>query len=409
MKRLRIGFLPLLDASILIAAHERGFAEANDIALKLVREISWANVRDRISVGQFDAAHILAPLPIAQNLGLSPLNVPLIVPFALGLGGNAITMSLAVAGEMSRHADVARGDPRAAGSALHGVIKARRVSGAAPLTLAVVHDYSGHAYELRYWLAANGVMPNRDVALTIVPPTMMSDALASGAIDGYCVGEPWNSEAVSQGHGVIVTTKASIWRSSPEKVLGVRKTWAEQNAETLAKLLGALHQSAVWCSSPAHRDELASILARPEYLGIGEDIILRGLSGTVMTKPQDDFLLFTERAANFPWQSHALWFYSQIVRWKQAAHTEAHVRAAAATYRPDLYRQALGPLGVALPGASSKVEGALAGTTYMPASGGSIALGPDGFFDGISFDPAELSGYLALLAKNDALHNDRAE
>jgi two-component system, oxyanion-binding sensor len=409
MKELRIGFLPLLDASILIAAHERGFAEANGIALKLVREISWANMRDRISVGQFDAAHMLAPLPIAQNLGLSPLNVPLIVPFALGLGGNAITMSLAVAGEMSRHADVASGDPLAAGKALHDVIKARRVSGAAPLMLAVVHDYSGHAYELRYWLAANSMMPDRDVVLTIVPPTMMSDALASGAIDGYCVGEPWNSEAVALGHGVIVTTKASIWRSSPEKVLGVRKAWAEQNAEMLAKLLAALHRSAVWCSSPEHREELARILARPEYLGIGEDVILRGLSGTVMTKPQDDFLLFTERAANFPWQSHALWFYSQIVRWKQAAHTEAHVRAAAATYRPDIYRQALGPLGVALPGASSKVEGALRDTTYMPASGGSIALGPDGFFDGISFDPADLSGYLNTLAKNDAMHNDRAD
>jgi two-component system, oxyanion-binding sensor len=409
MRNLRIGFLPLLDASILIAAHELGFAEANDIALTLMREISWANVRDRISVGQFDAAHMLAPLPIAQNLGLSPLNVPLIVPFALGLGGNAITMSHAVARAMSRHADLDSGDPSAAGQALHAVIKARRASGAAPLTFAIVHDYSGHAYELRYWLAANGVMSDRDVAITIVPPTMMSDALASGAIDGFCVGEPWNSGAVALGHGVIVTTKAAIWRSSPEKVLGVRNAWAEQNAETLAKLLAALHQSAVWCSSPLHREELARILARPDYLGIREDIVFHGLSGTLTAKPQDDFLLFSERAANFPWQSHALWFYSQIVRWKQAAHTEANVRAAAATYRPDLYRQALGPLGVALPGASAKVEGALKETTYMLASGGSIALGPDGFLDGISFDPADLSGYLTALAKNDAMHNHRAE
>jgi two-component system, oxyanion-binding sensor len=409
MKTLRVGFLPLVDASILIVAHEKGFAEANDITMTLVRETSWANVRDRISVGQFDAAHMLAPLPIAQNLGLSPLNVPLIVPFALGLGGNAITMSRVVAEEMSCHADLAAGEPHTAGKALHAVIKARRALGLAPLTLAVVHVYSGHAYELRYWLAANGIMPDRDVTVTIVPPIMMSDALASGAIDGFCVGEPWNSAAAILGHGVIVTTKAAIWRSSPEKVLGVRKVWAEQNTETLIKLLMALHQSAVWCSKPAHREELASILARRGYLAIGADVILRGLTGAVGAKPQSDFLLFTERAANFPWQSHALWFYSQMVRWQQVAHTGALAQVAATTYRPDLYRQALGSLGVALPGASSKVEGALEDTTYVPASGGSIALGPDGFFDGISFDPADLGGYLAMLAKNDAMHNDQAD
>ncbi len=409
MKHLRIGFLPLLDAAILIAAHEAGFAEQNDLAFTLARETSWANVRDRISVGQFDAAHMLAPLPVAQNLGLSPLNVPLIVPFALGLGGNAITMSNAIAQEMAQHADVESGDPRAAGLALRHVMAARRKAGAAPFTFAVVHDYSGHAYELRYWLAASGIRPERDVALTIVPPTMMSDALASGTIDGFCVGEPWNSEAVALGHGVIVTTKAAIWRSSPEKVLGVRKQFADENAEPLAQLLAALHQSAVWCASPQHREELARILARPAYLGIGEDLILRGLAGAVMTRAQDDFLLFSERAANFPWQSHALWFYSQMARWKQVARTNANARIAAATYRPDLYRQALGPLGVALPGASSKVEGALQETTYVPASGGSIALGPDGFFDGISFDPADVDGYLATLAANDAMHNDQAE
>jgi two-component system, oxyanion-binding sensor len=410
MDELRAGFLPLLDASILIAAHELGFAEANGIALKLVRETSWANVRDRISVGQFDAAHMLAPLPIAQNLGLSPLNVPLIVPFALGLGGNAITVSNAIAARMSEFAEIATGGPREAGQALRGVMAARRKSGEPPFTFAVVHDYSGHAYELRYWLAASGIRPDIDVTLTIVPPTMMSDAMASGAVDGFCVGEPWNSEAAALGHGRIVTTKAAIWRSSPEKVLGLRKAWAERNPEKLAKLIAALHRSAQWCASPRNREDLARILARPGYLGIADDIILRGLSGNVMApQVQSDFLLFTERAANFPWQSHALWFYSQMARWKQIAHTGANARAAAATYRPDLYRQALASLGVALPGASAKVEGALRETTFMPASGGNIALGPDGFFDAVSFDPADIDGYLMTLATNDALHNERAD
>jgi NitT/TauT family transport system ATP-binding protein len=399
MKALRIGFLPLLDAAILIVAHERGFAKDNGLALNLVRESSWANIRDRMSVGQFEAAHMLAPLPIAQNLGLSPLSTPLIVPFALGLGGNAITVSRHLAEKMARSGDIASGDPRISGLALANVVASLKSTGSPPLTFAVVHEYSGHAYELRYWLAAHKIRPELDVRLTVVPPTMMSDALASGVIDGYCVGEPWNSLAAVRGHGTIVTTKAAIWRSSPEKVLGVRAAWAQENAGTLRQLIVALHRGAQWCAAAENRAELGRLLSKPEYLDLDESLIARGLSGHVLRQDQDDFLMFAERAANFPWVSHALWFYSQMVRWKQVAHDASGANLAAATYRPDLYRQALGPHGVALPGASSKVEGVLAHTVHVPASEGTIALGPDGFFDGTQFDPDLLESYMAQFEK----------
>lgn len=400
------GFLPLLDAAILVAAREKGFAEALDIDLVLARETSWANIRDRVSVGQFDVAHMLAPLPIAQNLGLSPLAVELIAPFALGLGGNAITVSNAVWNDFQDSRSTIKGDATRAGQSFRHIIERRKAKHLPPLTLAVVHNFSAHAYELRYWLAASGINPVEDLVITIVPPPLMPDALASGAIDGFCVGEPWNSVAVAMGAGQVLTTKSSIWRSSPEKVLGLTKRWAEHNAIALDQLLLALHHSAVWCAKAENAEELSSILAKPEYLNIPVTHVLRGLHGNLVDdKNEDAFLQFYQKAANFPWQSHALWFYAQMVRWQHAPLTNEAIHRATSTYRPDIYRRALGPAGIPLPGASSKVEGALNVATHIPAQGGQLVLGPDGFFDGVEFDPDRLKDYVEASPFYGALHN----
>lgn len=404
MIALRAGFLPLLDCAILIAAKEKGFAEEQGIALTLFKETSWANIRDRVSIGQFDVAHMLAPMPIAQNLGLTPLHVPLVAPFALGLGGNAVTVSNEVYGLMS---DVAEqtGDPQIAGISLRQVIEARGRLGLPNLVFAVVHGFSVHAYELRYWLAASGIDPDKNVSITIVPPILMADALASGAIDGFCVGEPWNTNAVALGVGEVIATKASIWRSSPEKVLGMRKMWAEENPERLSSLLLALYQSATWCADPGNVEVLCEILAAPANIGVDQDVLRKGLSGNVLRgKVQNDFLLFADRAANFPWVSHALWIYSQMIRWGQLRASVDNEKRARASYRPDLYRQTLKSHGVAMPGGSSKVEGGLNTTTRVPSSDGTLMLGPDGFFDGVIFDPDHIDVYLASLANNAALH-----
>jgi NitT/TauT family transport system ATP-binding protein len=402
---IRAGFLPLLDAAILVAARDLGFADDAGIELQLTRETSWANVRDRLAVGQFDVAHCLAPLPIAQNLGLSPLPGRLVVPFALGLGGNAVTVSNSLSQAMTDNGDPGSGDPRAVGEALKRIVEQRKATGAAPLIFAVVHNYSGHAYELRYWLAACGIDPERDVSFTIVPPPLMNDALKEGGIDGFCVGEPWNSAAVAAGLGRVVTTKAAIWRSSPEKVLAVRESFATRSEAELHRLLLALHLSAVWCDAPANHNALARMLSAPHYLGVDEVILLRALSGRVVNDhAQPDFLIFSARAANFPWISHALWFYSQMLRWNQVAHSDGSLREAAATYRPDIYRKALTGHGVALPSASSKVEGSLTETTYAAGVQGRLALGPDGFFDGVTFDPDRVTEYVAASPFYGAAH-----
>ena len=393
------GFLPLLDSALLIVTREKGFAAEQDVDLTLVKETSWANIRDRVSVGHFDVAHMLAPMPIAAALGLSPLAVPVIAPMAMGLGGNAVTVSKPLWKRLADDGAPATLDAKAVGVALAKVAKRTGPR----LRFGVVHPHSGHNYELRYWLAASGIDPERDVEIVILPPPLLPDALAGGAIDGYCVGEPWNSVGVDAGAGRIATVKAAIWRSSPEKVVGATEKWATNNPAALAALLRALYLAAGWCGDPANHAETADILSRPHYLGLPAEVIGRGLSGHLRTDGQEarrvaDFFIPHERAATFPWQSHALWFYSQMVRWGHVQHSAQNAQRAAATYRPDLYRAAIAPLGAPVPAANSKVEGALAQRTPVGAMRGTLTLGPDGFFDGRIFDPGQVDAYIAQQA-----------
>ncbi|MGI6855270.1 CmpA/NrtA family ABC transporter substrate-binding protein [Mesorhizobium sp. 1B3] len=397
--RITAGFLPLLDSALLVAAREKGFAEEEGVELVLVRENSWASIRDRLAVGHFDVAHILAPMPIAFNLGLSPLAARTIAPMALGLGGNAVTVSLELWRSMQGYGAAGSFDPASTGAALRKTLARRAVSGAGPLRFAVVHPHSGHNYELRYWLSACGIDPDKDVEIVVVPPPLMADALGSRRIDGYCVGEPWNMAAVAKGVGRIATVKSAIWRSSPEKVLGVAAAWAEAHPQALTALLRALYRSSRWCGEVANRAELAGLLAGRAYVDCPAEWLLPALSGIVATGDGSavavpDFFVPHAKGATFPWKSHALWFYSQMVRWRQVEATAGKEATARETYRPDLYRAALRDLGVALPGANAKVEGALVAPTPVGSAGASLILGPDGFFDGAIFDPDRVSPYI---------------
>jgi NitT/TauT family transport system ATP-binding protein len=393
------GIIPLTDSAILVVARECGFAEEEGIALTLIRETSWANIRDRIAIGHFQAAHMLGPMPIAAALGLTPLRQAVIAPIALGLGGNAVTVSAALHEEMGAIGPVDALKPATGGAALRAVVDKRRAEGRPPLQFGVVHPHSGHNFELRYWLASSGIRPDRDVEIVIAPPPFMPDALASGQVDGFCVGEPWNSVAVASGAGRIATVKSAIWRSGPEKVLGVHADWAGRNPDALARLVRALYRAAAWCGQPNNHAALAHILARPDYLGVPAALIVKAIDGSILQPfaPPSDLVFFAPfaGAATFPWQSHALWFYSQMVRWGQVEHTAANAEAARRCYRPDLYRAALKPLAASLPGANAKVEGALQAPAPVGATTGTLILGPDGFFDGAVFDPDRLDDYIA--------------
>ncbi|SEQ09927.1 NitT/TauT family transport system ATP-binding protein [Devosia sp. YR412] len=400
LTQITLGFAPLLDSAVLIAAQEQGFAEAEGLVLKLVRETSWANIRDRVAIGHFDAAHMLGPMPLSANLGLTPLDAPLIAPMALGLGGNAITVSNDLWAAMVAFGAPAGGSAKGTGLAMQRVIADRAEKGLPRLRFGVVHRESGHNYELRYWLAASGVDPDRDIEIMVVPPSFQPDALASRRTDAYCVGEPWGSVAVARGIGRIVTTKSAIWRLSPEKVLGTRVQWANRYPEQLAALIRTLTRAARWCGDPDNMPALAKIMSRDDRLGLPSELLLRPLSGKLLFGPEDEhqvdeFFVPFLRAANFPWISHAMWFYSQMVRWGQVEHTPENAAKARASYRPDLFRAAMAGQGIAVPSANAKIEGALTEPTMVGAAGATLTLGPDGFFDGMQFDLDHLDEYIA--------------
>jgi len=378
-----VGFIPLMDCAPLAVAAEKGFAAEEGLDLRLVRETSWANIRDRVVVGHFDAAHMLAPMAIASTLGVGHLKVPMAAPLSLGLGGNAITVSLRVWDLMVAEGAALSAGPQALGEALRNVVRARERANKQPFTFAMVYPFSAHNYELRYWLAASGIDPDRDVRLVVIPPPLLVDAMREGQIDGFCVGEPWNSLAVSVGVGCIALPTTAIWRLSPEKVLGCRLEWAQRHPDRVQALVRSLYKAALWCEQPEHHSELARLLSEPRFVGAPAEILLRGLSNRLCLQRGEEpqslpgFYLPAEQSATFPWVSHALWFYSQMVRWGQVAFHPEHVAQVRATYRPDLYRLALAEL------------------TNMPAEDAKV----EALFDGVRFDPDDLPAYLQLLAR----------
>jgi len=391
---LTAGFLPLLDSVLLVLAKEKGFAEAEGFALNLTRETSWANIRDRASLGHFDMALMLAPMPIAANLGLTPLAVPMVAPVMVGLGNNAITVSAALWAEMGEQGvpgDLAAGP---AGKALAAVVR----KGGPKLRFGVVHQISSHNYELRYWLAASGIRPDIDIEIVVLPPPLLPEALGSGGLDGYCVGEPWNSVGVAQHGAHIATTKASIWQWSPDKLIGMRADWAAAHPELVSAVVRAILRAGQWLEATENRMEAAEIMARPAYLNLPVEIVARALTGQIDSGSalvdQPDYFIPHAGAANFPWKSHALWYYSQMVRWGEVEASPHNAALAAAAFRPDLYRQATAPLGLSTPLADFKSEGDHGEMHMVPGTEGDIPLGPNRFFDGAGFDPDALETYI---------------
>ena len=397
---LTIGFLPLVDACLPILAREHGFAEAEGLSLTMVRDMSWATVLDRLLYGHSDAAHLVAPLAIATTLGRGRPAASLSVPFVLGLNGNAITLRGDLADRVCPPGVL--GDPRAVGEALAVVARERKAAGR-PLRFGVVHRYSSHNYMLRYWLAACGVRPDADVEISTVAPPFCADALEAGEVDGICVGEPWNSVAVERGAGRIVLASAQIWRRGVEKVLALRESVMEEKREAAEALIRALIAAGRHFVDPANWEANAAILARPEYLDGSAELIRRAISDRLLLARggeavhYPDFMFQYREAANFPWVSQAEWLYTQMIRWEHADFSPDEAARAARVFRPDVYRAALLGTSEPLPGASSKVEGSLAGLTAVGTQQGTMTLENNRFFDGIVFDPHDLAGYLKRL------------
>ena len=346
-RHLRIGFIPLIDAASLLVAVDKGFAAEEGLDIELVREVSWSNVRDKLNLGLFDAAHLLAPVAIASSLGIGHFKLPIVTPFTLNLNGNAITLSPSLHHEIM---DVLQGDaadPLATAQALARVAKARRRVGAEHVTFGMTFPYSTHNYQLRFWMAAGGVDPDEDVRLVVLPPPYMVDSLASGQVDGFCVGAPWNAVAVARGIGCILHLGPDILKRAVEKVLAVRERWAQDNPDAIAALVRAHRKAALFIEDHANHAEVADILARPDRVNADAEIIRAVLAGRLITadgaeRTSTDYMLFGRDGADRPDPAQAVWLYAQMVRWQQTVASPAGLAAAKAVFRPELYDAAFG-------------------------------------------------------------------
>lgn len=349
---LTLGFLRLSDSAPLIIAQALGLYEKYGLEVNLQREVSWANVRDKLVTGDLDAAQMLAPLPLATSLGVGGMRADIITGLALSLNGNAITLSQTLSSEIAARGGNAVKDARSTAAAFGAYIK----EGNREVTLAAAHTFSCHILQLRHWLQTGGIDPDRDVRIIVLPPEQMVDSLARGIIDGFCVGEPWNSVAVQYGIGAIQATGHQISNNSLEKVLAVTAEWHGENPGSHLRLRLALMEACNWLSHPNNRREAVALLADSRYLNLTIDNLSPSLcgqlvfskGGTVADLPQ--FHVFGRFQAGFPWRSEGERLLQQIGTLLGKTVTEEDIKSQVQRcFRTDLYREAARHLNMASP------------------------------------------------------------
>ncbi|MGL4281701.1 MAG: CmpA/NrtA family ABC transporter substrate-binding protein [Albidovulum sp.] len=374
MREVALGYMPLVDAAPLIVAAEFGFAEEEGLHLSLVRAASWSMLRDMLDIGHVAAAQMLSVVPVARALGLGGGTEALETPMVLSLNGQVIGLSADLP-------DIGFGDPVTTGAALRRLGRKLRIG--------VPFPFSMQAELLTYWTERAG---GAEVEVRTIPPPRMADAMRVGEIDGFCVGEPWGSHAVDTAGARLVLPGSAIWSQAPEKVLATRAGWAETEPEIAGRLLRALWRAGRWAGDPANRTTLAEGLARAAYLDLPPELVDRALSHRLLVTPQGpeidvpQFQSFHDGLANFPWRSQAAWIGARLADRFGLDRTMA-IEKSRSVFRSDLYRRHLAPIGVPLPRASDKLEGALGRDETLPAVHGHLILARNRFFDGAIFDP----------------------
>ncbi|QHQ36855.1 CmpA/NrtA family ABC transporter substrate-binding protein [Algicella marina] len=358
MKQAKVdcGFIRLTDSAVLIAALEMGFASEERLELVLHREGNWSSIRDKIALGAYPAAHMLSPMAIAMSLGLGPIPTQIIAPFVLSRNGSSLSATQGFANQI-RQLGGHPASARSIGAAIASLSKQR------VLRIGVPFPHSMHLLLSRYFLLSSSASP-ANLTFTVAPPAILPDVMAAGEIDLLMVGAPWGSVAVERGDTEILLPSAAIWDSAPEKVLGVRKDWADDEPETLRRLLRALHRAAEWCASPDTRATLSEILSLPRYLDVPADILERALRGELILNGAGEILSHPRLISlgggdtNFPWRSAGMWIGDHAAAPWGVARQKA-ISAGAECFRSDLLRQALGAMGSDLPTSITRVEGEL--------------------------------------------------
>lgn len=363
-EELKFGFIKLTDMAPLAVAYEKGYFEDEGLYVTLEAQANWKVLLDRVIDGQLDGAHMLAGQPLGATIGFGTQS-HIITAFSMDLNGNGITVSNDVWAEMEKYIPVENGKPVHPIKAdyLKPVVESYKNAGK-PFKMGMVFPVSTHNYELRYWLAAGGIHPgyyaphrgdtsgqiDAQALLSVTPPPQMPATMEAGTIYGYCVGEPWNQQAVFKGIGVPVITDYEIWKNNPEKVFGVSKKWADENPNTHIRVVKAMIRAAMWldANNNANRPEAVKILAKSSYVGADENVIANSMTGTFEYEKGDkrevpDFNVFFRHNATYPYYSDAIWYLTQMRRWGQIAEPKSDdwfMQTAKNVYRPDIYAMA---------------------------------------------------------------------
>jgi nitrate/nitrite transport system substrate-binding protein len=364
-EELKFGFIKLTDMAPIAIAYEKGFFEDEGLYVTIESQANWKVLLDGVIDGRLDGAHMLAGQPIAATIGYGT-KAEIITPFSMDLNGNAITVSNEIWKQMKvnipKQADGRPVHPIKA-DALKPVVE-KYLDEGKPFNMGMVFPVSTHNYELRYWLAAGDIHPgfyaphkgdtagkiNAQVLLSVTPPPQMPATMEAGTIYGYCVGEPWNQQAVFKGIGVPVVTDYEIWKNNPEKVFGITKAFAEKYPNTTIRLTRALIRAAKWLdeNNNANRPEAVKILSQSNYVGADYDVIANSMTGTFEYEKGDvrsvpDFNVFFRYNATYPYYSDAIWYLTQMRRWGQISDDMPdswYKDIAAKVYRPDIYMAA---------------------------------------------------------------------
>ena len=405
---LKFGFIKLTDMAPLAIAYEKGYFEDEGLYVSLEPQANWKVLLDRVIDGELDGAHMLAGQPLGATIGFGT-RADIITAFSMDLNGNGITVSNAVWQQMKPHVPLgANGKPVHPIKAdyLKPVVDNYRAEGK-PFNMGMVFPVSTHNYELRYWLAAGGIHPgyysktditgqiDADALLSVTPPPQMPATLEAGTIHGYCVGEPWNQQAVFKGIGVPVITDYEIWKDNPEKVFGVSAAWAEKYPATHRAVIKALIRAGRWLdeNDNANRAEAVEILARSEYVGADYEVIANSMTGAFEYEKGDkrslpDFNVFYRYFATYPYYSDAVWYLTQMRRWGQIGEQKSdrwYHEIARKVYRPDIYLAAAREL---LQEGKIKAE-------EIPWDSDGFREPQAEFIDGIVYDGKKPNAYLA--------------
>jgi len=412
---LKFGFIKLTDMAPLAIAYEKGYFEDEGLYVTLEAQANWKVLLDGVIDGQLDGAHMLAGQPLAATIGFGT-KAHIITPFSMDLNGNGITVSNDIWEQMKPNVPKMKdGRPQHPIKAdyLKPVVDKYKADGK-PFKMGMVFPVSTHNYELRYWLAAGGINPGyyapakgdisgqlqADVLLSVTPPPQMPSTMEAGTIYGYCVGEPWNQQAVFKGIGVPVITDYEIWKDNPEKVFGMTKEFTEKYPNTSVRVVKAMLRAAMWLDADnnANRPEAVKYLSQPNYVGADYDVIANSMTDTFEYEKGDkrevpDFNVFFRYNATYPYYSDAIWYLSQMRRWGQIAEYKPdswYFETAKKVYRPDIYEKAAKAL---------IAEGKMTAADFPDfASEDGFREPQTEFIDGITYDGKKPNAYLESLA-----------